>query len=248
VSALAMYVMHINDGTVALAQRPSIWLQPSTTTLPWALSPALHKRSRCNHFLPLQLIPLLPFRRSISLNLSPAHPLPSVMQALSLAAPSSVSLTPTYVVVLRVPVAGLMCTFALPHLHPQLSLVLPSALPQLLFTAPCHTSLRSLPHLIPLQKHSAGVRPLAVSETWLRLFGFCIMNTYSDVKLGLASLHLGAGVSGGIPCVAHALCAGIGADPACGTVQVDFCNAFNEVTPQLLAAISRRAPQLLPFV
>jgi hypothetical protein len=68
--------------------------------------------------------------------------------------------------------------------------------------------------------------------------------------LGLAwtPLQLGAGVSGGTPSLAHALRSGISADPACVTIQVDFRNAFNEITLSVvLAAVSRRAPQLLPF-
>jgi hypothetical protein len=66
------------------------------------------------------------------------------------------------VVVLQVPVAGPMSTFALPHLRPPLSSMLPFALPPLLFRAPCHTSLRSSPPTLFPSRSLAAVSALSL--------------------------------------------------------------------------------------
>jgi hypothetical protein len=104
--------------------------------------------------------------------------------------------------------------------------------------------------LIALEKpgSNAGVRPIAIGEAWLRLAGLCAMKATPGVGPALAPLQLGVGVRGGSQCMGHSIRAGIAADPACVTVQLDWRNAFNTVSRDaMLKAIAQRAPALLPF-
>jgi hypothetical protein len=65
----------------------------------------------------------------------------------------------------------------------------------------------------------------------------------------LHPLQVAIGVPGGSGCSGHALHAGMLADAECVTIQVDFRNAFNSLPRDAaLAAVSERAPNLLPFI
>jgi hypothetical protein len=93
-----------------------------------------------------------------------------------------------------------------------------------------------------------GLRPIAIGEVWLRLAGICAMAALPEIGQALAPLQLGVGIRGGNQCVGHAIRAGIAADPGCVTVQLDWRNAFNELSrTSMLDAVELRQPALLPF-
>jgi Reverse transcriptase (RNA-dependent DNA polymerase) len=103
--------------------------------------------------------------------------------------------------------------------------------------------------LLGLEKPGGhGLRPIAMGEVWLRLAGLCAMAACPGAGLALAPLQLGVGIAGGSQCLAHAVRAGIAADPGCVTVQVDMRNAFNCVLRSaVLDAVMHQQPSLLPF-
>ena len=102
--------------------------------------------------------------------------------------------------------------------------------------------------LVPLQKRQGGVRPIAVGEVLLRLAALCATAACHEVGPGLAPLQLGVGVPGGAQCVGQALRAGILSHPGDVTIQLDWKNAFNSVSRQVMIdTVAARAPALLPF-
>jgi hypothetical protein len=58
---------------------------------------------------------------------------------------------------------------------------------------------------LPIRKPARGIRPIAIGEAWLRLAALCAVHECNDLGPRLASLQLGAGISGGAECVGHAL-------------------------------------------
>ena len=102
--------------------------------------------------------------------------------------------------------------------------------------------------LIPFEKPTGGVRPIAVGEVWFRLAGLCALSTCREVGLSLAPLQQGVGVAGGAQNIGHALEAATASDPELVVVQLDFANAFNTLDrTAMLHAVAERAPALLPL-
>jgi hypothetical protein len=92
------------------------------------------------------------------------------------------------------------------------------------------------------------LRLIAIAEIWHRLAGLCAMKGCA-AGMELHPLQVAVGVPGGSGGIGQALHAGMLADAECNTIQVDFRNAFNSLRRDAaLAAVSERAPNLLPFI
>jgi hypothetical protein len=120
-----------------------------------------------------------------------------------------------------------------------------------LMQAVVHGDLPHLPcpldaRLLPLEKPSSGIRPIAVGEVWYRLAALCALAACPNAGHSLVALQVIVGVPGGSQIVRHTLWAGLSANPSCVTVQVDWQNAFNTLRRErMLDAVAQRCPALL---
>ena len=102
--------------------------------------------------------------------------------------------------------------------------------------------------LIPLRKPQGGVRPIAISETLLRLVSVCAMALCSDVGASLAPLQMGVKVRGGAQNLGHATRALLECWDDAVLLQLDWKNAFNTISrASILAAVAKLKPALLPL-
>ena len=102
--------------------------------------------------------------------------------------------------------------------------------------------------LIPLQKSSGGIRPIAIGEVWARLIALCAVAACPEVGPELLPFQCGVGVPGGAQCLGLALDAGVRAHIDAVTLQLDWRNAFNTVSRQaVLDAVAQRAPALYAY-
>jgi hypothetical protein len=104
--------------------------------------------------------------------------------------------------------------------------------------------------LIPLGKKDGGVRPIAIGELIRRVAGKILVRRYQhDASQNLCPVQLGVGTKGGCEAIIHKSRDWFArAAPNQGLVQLDFSNAFNTISRQvLLDAIARHCPFFLPF-
>jgi hypothetical protein len=101
-----------------------------------------------------------------------------------------------------------------------------------------------------LKPGSANVRPIAISEAWLRLAGAVALALLGDAGAALAPEQQGVGISGGAVNVGHALKSAIAADPEHTIIYShDWANAFNTVSRQaIFDTLKDTYPSLVPFV
>jgi hypothetical protein len=122
--------------------------------------------------------------------------------------------------------------------------------------------------LIALKKPTGGLRPIAISDVWLRLLGRCASAKVSrSVGDRLSSCQLGLGISGGAEIVVHSVhllktvmearhngeqlfdheCGFTEDDPLC-ILTLDWSNAFNRMGRLAIhRALEEHRPDLLPY-
>jgi len=99
--------------------------------------------------------------------------------------------------------------------------------------------------LLPTGSLDTKIRPIAISEVWLRIAALCALAALPGIGNSLLHLQVGVGVSGGAEIVPHALRAALAAAPGSALLRVDFSNAFNAMRrAPMLRAVSKRCPKL----
>lgn len=106
--------------------------------------------------------------------------------------------------------------------------------------------------LVPLQKSTGGVRPIAIGEAWPRLLGRIVAARYTPrVRQFLSPMQLGIGVSGGVEIAAHLVqtaSLAVKQDPDVVIQSVDFANAFNTIDRTcILRMLDQHFPDLSRF-
>jgi hypothetical protein len=105
-----------------------------------------------------------------------------------------------------------------------------------------------------LNKSDGGLRPIAVDDIFVRLFGRCISKvkgSFIGEKLG--SAQVGVGVSGGCEYAVHSVCnwvSEIMSDPNSEIVcvKIDIANAFNSISREAIKnGILEHSPDLLSY-
>jgi hypothetical protein len=107
--------------------------------------------------------------------------------------------------------------------------------------------------LLPFQKKTGGIRPVAVGDVFRRLIGKAILKIHQAeiVDQSLYPVQLGVGVRGATELIAHGVNYFLheSRNPSLVLLQLDFKNAFNACNRSLIIEQTRlRAPQLSHWV
>lgn len=115
--------------------------------------------------------------------------------------------------------------------------------------------------IVPLQKPDGGLRPIVISDIWLRILSRIVAKKFAAQAADiLAPLQFGVGIPGGCEVITHGLHlleeserdnnhgAETGNHPRLRFHTIDFANAFNSVHRRYIhEALAMHFPQLLPF-
>ena len=103
--------------------------------------------------------------------------------------------------------------------------------------------------LTPLRKKNGRLRPVAAGEALRRLTGKALARAHAtEVAEAVGPRQFGVGTPGGTEALSHAVQVEAGRKPGAAFIALDMRNAFPSLDrDQVLAAVRRHAPPLLPY-